>query len=202
MWGSHASEKFWTKPYHEQSSLLKQLSCRHEGLKQVSPFHSFAGGPGLKTFAHVCVLPRHAFNTNRGDTRVSAPPPHARWSAGASSGGDRDLPPARILPPASSGGDRDDDRRCDLIFHAAGMPCVWTDGGRCKHKADAMRAMLAHAGLPAGDGECSGLGADQLDPEREGLLSRRFSTEEGRRAALLEAEDSRPDVGGESCSSD
>lgn len=57
------------RPFHEQSVLLEQLSLRREGLKQVRPFHSFRGGPeGAKLFPHVVVLPRHMFNTNRGDT--------------------------------------------------------------------------------------------------------------------------------------
>ena len=120
VWEAPSSEKFHNARFHEQSSLLKQLNARHEGLGRVKPFHSFLGGPaGPKVFPHVCVLPRHALNTNRGDLRRGAP-----------------------AEPAP-------DDRCDFIFHACGVPHVFTDEGKCKSKIVALRAMLRSAGLEA-----------------------------------------------------
>ena len=120
VWEAPSSEKVHNARFHEQSSLLKQLNARHEGLGRVKPFHSFLGGPaGPKVFPHVCVLPRHALNTNRGDLRRGAP-----------------------AAPAP-------DDRCDFIFHACGVPHVFTDEGKCKSKSVALRAMLRSAGLEA-----------------------------------------------------
>ena len=65
------------------------------------------------------MLPRHALNTNRGDLRRGAP-----------------------AEPAP-------DDRCDFIFHACGVPHVFTDEGKCKSKIVALRAMLRSAGLEA-----------------------------------------------------
>ena len=45
VWEAPSSEKFHNARFHEQSSLLKQLNARHEGLGRVKPFHSFLGGP-------------------------------------------------------------------------------------------------------------------------------------------------------------
>ena len=73
--------------------LHRVLSERGEGLERVKPFHSYMGGPpGLKVFPHVCVLPRHAFNTNRGELCASreGSSSASRWE------------------------------RCDFVFHAAG----------------------------------------------------------------------------------
>jgi len=70
VWSCDYAVKFHTKLYWEQSVLQKVLSQRGEGLDRVEPFHSYMGGPpGLKIFPHVCVLPRHAFNTNRAEVR-------------------------------------------------------------------------------------------------------------------------------------
>jgi len=70
VWASEASVRFWLTPFHEQSCLLHQLGLRKQGLRLLPVFHSFCGGPGLKLFHSVAVLPRAAFNTNRGDTRL------------------------------------------------------------------------------------------------------------------------------------
>jgi hypothetical protein len=109
-----------------QSALLKQLVARGEGLNHVPlPFHSYCGGPKLKLFPHVAVLPRHAINTNRGDVRQRTP---------VSSSGDDE-----------EGGDLT--YRCDFVFHAAGRPVLMRDGNDahhppryCSSKEEALRA--------------------------------------------------------------
>jgi hypothetical protein len=96
------------------------------------PFHSYCGGPKLKLFPHVAVLPRHAINTNRGDVRQRT--------------------------PVSCSGDDEEGRnltyRCDFVFHAAGRPVLMRDGNDahhppryCSSKEEALRAMLVHRGL-------------------------------------------------------
>lgn len=67
VWASEQSRKYYHRKFHEQSSLLKQLNMRQEQLTLVSPFHSFRGGPEVKHFPHVTVMPRHAFNSNKPD---------------------------------------------------------------------------------------------------------------------------------------
>ena len=164
-------------------------------LRQVTPFHSFAGGPALKArstlshlrpsmhrdseevptplmacavrvqvFEHVCVLPRHAINTNRGDTRGAAGEAGGEggWAAmgGVEVRVDAEHMRRAVVTPfgGGSGAVSEDDLRCGFIFHAAGLPTVLTPGGRCKGKAACLRAMLRHAGLgalldePGGDG--------------------------------------------------
>lgn len=49
----------------------KQLKIRFEGLDKLIPFHSFAGGPKLKMFTHVCVLSSRDFNSNVSDSESS-----------------------------------------------------------------------------------------------------------------------------------
>ena len=49
--------RWWDTPKHEQSALLKALKARHEGLRQVVPFHSYAGGPALKVRLLLVVQP-------------------------------------------------------------------------------------------------------------------------------------------------
>lgn len=67
VWSCDEATRFHTKLYWEQSVLHLVLGKRGEGLERVRPFHSYMGGtPDVKVFPHVCVLPRHAFNTNRG----------------------------------------------------------------------------------------------------------------------------------------
>lgn len=101
VWGSASSRKFYLKNYHEQTSLLRQLERRGEGLDLFShPFHSYRkGGPKRpKRFKHVAVLPRRMFNTNRCDVRATLP---------------------GTAVPVCGGPVRDEDA-CDFIFHAAG----------------------------------------------------------------------------------
>jgi len=133
VWASPMSVRWHRSPHREQSALLKQLVARGEGLNHVPlPFHSYCGGPKLKLFPHVAVLPRHAINTNRGDVRQRT--------------------------PVSSSGDDEEGRnltyRCDFVFHAAGRPVLMRDGNDahhppryCSSKEEALRAMLVHRGL-------------------------------------------------------
>ena len=90
VWGCQAAVRFHKRLYWEQSVLISVLIECGEGLERVKPFHSYRGGPELKVFDHVCVLPRHAFNTNR-----------AHFGA-------------------SAGGSTSKQHRCDFVFHAAG----------------------------------------------------------------------------------
>ena len=152
VWAADASRRFWQRPHHEQSCLLHQLALRGQPLKQACPFHSFAGGQLLKLSQRVAVLPRHAFNTNRGDVR-----PHGPHRAAPALGASREAwPPWRgqplpALPPAGElvqAGGRGTagaaDARCEFVFHAAGRPAVL---GAAPGKLEALRAMLTHAGL-------------------------------------------------------
>lgn len=127
VWSSPRSQKFYNRTYHEQSALLRQLAYRGEGLDFASkqPFHSYAGGRAApKVFPHVCVLPRHAFNTNHCDLRRT---------------------------PAAS--DRRIEDACHFIFHAAGQPCLRCIGPSGVSNAwkptkpVALLAALAHVGL-------------------------------------------------------
>ena len=135
VFSSKASNKFHNCRYHEQSALLKQLERRGEGLNSVrQPFHSYCGGRSTpKLFPHVCVLPRRTFNTNRADLRASAKEPG--------------------LCPTGSGSAVHDADQCDFVFHAAGHPilqCIGEAGTAVTwkpSKPDAIRAVLAHAGL-------------------------------------------------------
>jgi len=58
--------RFFTRLYYEQSSLIKCLARRLEGLDLVHPFHSYLeGGPrGVKLFPHVCCFPMSEINSN------------------------------------------------------------------------------------------------------------------------------------------
>lgn len=125
-----AADHFATKLYWEQSVLHVVLGRRGEGLEAVKPFWSYMGGPpGLKVFPHVCVLPRHAFNTNRGDFRASH---------GDNHGG-------------GSGGLADNKHACEFIFHAAAQPTIIISKGNTwkPSKRQAIRAMLIQSGLLA-----------------------------------------------------
>ena len=71
-WCAQVWEEVWSSSRHfatlfyEQSALVTVLRRRHQGLEDVVPFHSFAGGPpGVKLFPQVCVLPCVEFNFNR-----------------------------------------------------------------------------------------------------------------------------------------
>ena len=119
-----ASRKWFRSPQREQSALLKQLSVRGEGLDRLPPpFYSYLGGPQLKLFPHVAVLPRHALNTNRGDVRDRA-------CCAERDACDRTF-------------------QCDFIFHAAGHPTIMRAHNDAGHppgqcgKREAMLAMLA-----------------------------------------------------------
>jgi hypothetical protein len=130
VWSCNAAVRFHTKLYWEQSVLHKVLRERGEGLERVKPFHSYMGGPpGLKVFPHVCVLPRHAFNTNHGE----------------------------FCGPRRGSCAADEMRhRCDYVFHAAGHPTIIISQGNTwrPSKAQAIRAMIIHNGLlPPDPGE-------------------------------------------------
>ena len=60
VWGCQAAVRFHKRLYWEQSVLISVLIECGEGLERVKPFHSYRGGPELKVFDHVCVLPRTA----------------------------------------------------------------------------------------------------------------------------------------------
>lgn len=70
VWSSPASMPLWWRPFHEQTALIRELELRRQRMRRLPVFHSFCGGPSLKLFDHVAVLPRAAFNTNRGDVRA------------------------------------------------------------------------------------------------------------------------------------
>lgn len=142
VWSSAASTRFHRRQYHEQSALIRQLAARGEGLdaeggaeaegEAPPPFHSYlGGGRSPKLFRHVCVMPRHMLNTNRGDTRAVAAADSALDSARHELG----------------------DARCDFVFHAAGQPVIVRDGeggvlNMAKSgKEAAIRTMLRHVGL-------------------------------------------------------
>lgn len=145
VWSAESSVRFYTRQYHEQSALALQLATRGEGLDAAAPaakrsgragddagpppFHSYlGGGRDPKLFAHVCVMPRHAWNTNRGDVRTAT---------GAAAEARREL----------------GDARCEFVFHAAGQPVI-VEGDppapltlRKPSKRAALLAMLEHTGL-------------------------------------------------------
>lgn len=58
--------KYQQSLFYEQSALLHILKQHREGLFQTVPFHSFLGGPLMKSYPHVFVYPHMALNTNRG----------------------------------------------------------------------------------------------------------------------------------------
>lgn len=165
VWSSKASRKFHNCRYHEQSALLRQLERRGEGLDLAQhPFHSFCGGHSTpKLFPHVCVLPRHMFNTNRCDLRTEAAMAEAR-------------------APGSSAIREED--ACEFIFHAAGHPFLRVIGvaGTATlwkpPKNVAVQAVLAHFGLDAPEPigrSVAGVDADADAPdvEQEALPSPR-----------------------------
>ena len=135
VWSAETSKRYWNRPQLEQNAIVKQLACRREGLKQVSPFHSFGGGPGVKLSHHVCVLPRHAINTNRGNTCGGGT--RERGGGGSGECGDgwlpwshREIPEAPRLgsvstwpiEPAMNAVDAekiDITNRCDFVFQEA-----------------------------------------------------------------------------------
>ena len=180
VWAADASRRFWQRPHHEQSCLLHQLALRGQPLKQACPFHSFAGGQLLKLSQRVAVLPRHAFNTNRGDVR-----PHGPHRAAPALGAAREAwPPWRgqplpALPPAGElvqAGGRGTagaaDARCEFVFHAAGRPAVL---GAAPGKLEALRAMLTHAGL-GGFLRHGAAGAGEAPAAADGEESRLFGS--------------------------
>ena len=109
--------KYFATCFYEQSALLKALKARKEGLLQVSPFHSFEGGPVVKAFPHVYVCEHLDLNSNRG------------W----------------VFPKKSQRGDEDysvhegevEDVCARFIFHAAGM----------RNKLSAIRGVLRRFGI-------------------------------------------------------
>jgi len=56
--------KYFDTYFYEQSALVKCLRRRGEGLEKIGAFHSFAGGPQIKSFPHCVVLPTHLLNSN------------------------------------------------------------------------------------------------------------------------------------------
>lgn len=104
--------KYFNQCFYEQSALLKAFKARKEGLLQISPFHSFEGGPSVKIFPHVYVYHHLELNSNRG------------W----------------VFPKKSQRGKKDysvhegeaEDTCARFIFHAAGM----------RNKLSAIRGVL------------------------------------------------------------
>lgn len=109
--------KYFANCFYEQSALLKALKARKEGLFQITPFHSFEGGPSIKTFPHVYVCHHLDLNSNRG------------W----------------VFPKRSQRGDEGysvhegeaEDNCARYIFHAAGM----------RNKLSAIRGVLRRFGI-------------------------------------------------------
>lgn len=65
IWKTH---QYYSKPFFDQSALIKCLKTRHQGMHFVQPFHTFLRGSDQsdKFFPHVSVFPHIDFNTNRG----------------------------------------------------------------------------------------------------------------------------------------
>ena len=111
------SSKYFNTCFYEQSALLRALKARREGLLQISPFHSFEGGPSTKVFPHVYVCNHMELNTNKG------------W-----------VFPKRSLRGSSeySVHEGEEEETCArFIFHAAGM----------RNKMSAIRGMLRRFGI-------------------------------------------------------
>ena len=158
VWSCSGAVRFHTKLYWEQSVLHKVLAERGEGLERVRPFHSYMGGPrGMKIFPHVCVLPRHAFNTNKGQFCAAA----AAASASSFSAAAFSSASSSSSSQQGQGGEvstilEDTTHRCDFIFHAAGHPTIIIHQGNTWRptKQQAIRAMLVQHGLlPPAPGE-------------------------------------------------
>lgn len=66
--------KYFDTYFYEQSALVKCLRRRGEGLEKIEAFHSFAGGPQVKTFPHCVVLPTHLLNSNVAPHEATARP--------------------------------------------------------------------------------------------------------------------------------
>lgn len=129
VWTHQTSVKYHRKRYHEQSALLKQLQLRREGLPKSDlhgpAWHSYRGGPALKRFAHVAILPRHALNTNQHVALSRTSQPGAIESLAGEQKRAQEMPSKEAV---SSADQRVEflcgaaaEGRCDFVFHAAGL---------------------------------------------------------------------------------
>lgn len=74
IWKSNAFMKYYSKPFYEQSAIIRLLKKRKEGLEAVRPYNFRQTGPLIKHFPHSCVLAKHLLNSDVYNTDSKSDP--------------------------------------------------------------------------------------------------------------------------------